>query len=170
MAIVGINGISTNGEHNIDVLLTFLRGRGFETVDVALPIRHAISAYWGHLVDVDKIYRASKDGDIAIAHSFGGPRVAEAMKYRHFDKVFFIRPAMSKNYVFNRGGIHCFYSADDMPVRFGAWLPFHPFGKAGIEGFTDPSVTNIESSGDHNADFTTHLHQTVDYIVKACTT
>jgi hypothetical protein len=166
MRIIGVNGIATHGENNIDILLARLRLHWYETVDVKLPKRHFISAWWGHVHDAKAIYDASEDGDVVIAHSFGGPRTVEAMHYRYFSQAFFIRPAMSKNHLFLRDEIYCFYSPDDTPVRIGAYLPFHPFGKAGIEGFSDPDAVNILSSGDHNADFHEHLDRTVDTIVK----
>jgi len=165
MRIVGVNGIATNGQGNIDVMLSYLSERGFETVDVDLPVRHTISAWWGHKLDAKAIMNATKDGDVVIAHSFGGPRVAEVMEYgRKFSAVFLFRPAMDQFYQFYQPNIYCFHSMDDWPVRIGAWLPWHPFGRAGTLGFRDPKVTNIESSGGHNADFTTHIHQRVDFV------
>ncbi|MCR9260763.1 MAG: hypothetical protein NXH95_13635 [Pseudomonadaceae bacterium] len=169
MRIVGVNGIATHGHGNIDVLLHRLDQLGHETVDVQLRKRHFISAWWGQKWDVESIYKASEDGDVVVAHSFGAPRVVEAMKYRHFSKVFLIRPAMSAKHVFARDEVYCFHSKDDWPVRIGSWLPWHPFGRAGVDGFTDPLVTNFPTSGGHNADFTTYLHQTVTYIADRLT-
>ena len=164
MRIVGVNGIASHGEHNIDILLARLALAGHETIDVPLPKRHFVSAWWGHKEDAEAIADFSQDGDIIIGHSFGGPRVAEAMMHRNYRQIFFIRPAMSKHYVFNRKGVYCFHSKQDWPVRVGALLPFHPFGKAGVDGFTDPCVKNIRSYGGHNADFDERLDMTVWHI------
>lgn len=166
--IAGVNGIATHGELNIDVLLARLSAHGLLTIDIPLPKRHFVSAWWGHKIDVERIYKGTVDGDIVVAHSFGCQRVAEAMKYRKFEKVFMIRPAMDRGYRFDRDGVYCFHSKDDLPLKIGSFLPCHPFGKAGLVGFDDKSVMNIKSEGHHNADFEERLDKTVEIILNEC--
>ena len=73
--------------------------------------------------------------------------------------VFMFRPAMNKKWKFDLSetNVYCIYSDDDYPILLGGWIPFHPFGHAGREGYTQKGVMNIESAGDHNADFGTEL-------------
>ena len=161
MNIVGVNGIATHGEGNIDLLLRHVRLRGWDTVDVPLPKRHFISAWWGHEKDGERIADYSKDGDVVVCHSYGGPRTAEAMLKRNYAAVIFINPAMDQYHPFARKGIYCLHSTDDWIVKVGSLIPYHPFGRAGVVGFRDPNVTNINIGGGHSHAFREHLMETV---------
>ena len=95
--VVGVNGINTHGENNIDLLLRDLELLGIETVDVRLPKRHALSARWGGREDGDLVAAASKEGDILVAHSFGAVRAWYAHKRKEYRAIILIAPAHSKN-------------------------------------------------------------------------
>lgn len=167
MKIVGVNGIATHGEGNIDILLRELDSLGFDTLDVKLPKRHVLSAWWGHKMDAVAIAEASNDGDVVVCHSFGGARTAQAMRIRNYKAVVFVNPAMTRFHRFNRDDIFCLHSKEDTTVKIGSWIPFHPFGRAGVDGFTDKSVNNIEITGGHNAAFEQHLQTTIDIVKRA---
>ena len=66
MKIIGVNGIATHGANNIDLMLRDLAERGWDTVDVRLPKRHFLSAYWGAAKDAQAIIDVSADGDAVI--------------------------------------------------------------------------------------------------------
>lgn len=152
MKVVGINGINTHGEGNIDLVLHLLEARGIETVDVTLPKRHTLSAWWGGRLDGRIVAQASDEGDILVAHSYGAIRAFYAHKLREYKAIFLIAPAQSSltNWQ-NPDRVVCYYSPVDWVVSLGALLPGHPFGRAGIEGYRQPGVTNVEVQGsDHN--------------------
>ena len=167
MKIIGVNGIATDGAGNTDVLLKRLARLGYDTVDVQLPKRHFFSARWGAKKDAQLVVDNSDDGDVVVAHSFGCLRTAFAMRRRSYRAVFLIAPAMSKNYRFPMSStdIYAFHSREDMAIRAGALLLFHPFGLAGRHGFNDPMVTNVHRAGGHNSYFEEGLNETVSYIV-----
>ena len=137
MRIVGVNGIGTHGEGNIDVLLAEMQRRGLDTIDVHLPRRHAFSARWGAREDGYRVADASQDGDIVVAHSFGCLRTWHAHRVRDYKAIFLIAPAQSRDDEWRSPRrTHCYYSPGDWVVKLGARLLFHPFGAAGVEGYS----------------------------------
>lgn len=173
MKIIGVNGINTHGAGNTDVMLAELQKLGYDVLDVHLPKRHFITARWGAAKDAEAIHQFAEDGDVIVAHSFGCLRAAKAMEIARseglkYSTVFMFRPAMSRHYRFNGlardTDVYCFFSYDDIPIMIGSWLIGHPFGAAGRAGFSDPSVINMRSAGDHNADFDARLQRNVEFI------
>lgn len=164
--ICGVNGIASNGEANIDLLLDVLADRGHEVIDIKLPVRQWFSARWGGCADGQLVAQHASDGDIIVAHSFGCLRAWYAHNVRHFSAVVCIAPAMSDaaEWLYPRR-IHCFYSKKDLAIRIGARLLFHPFGAAGSKGFTQNGVRNVEKRAGHNDYFKGELLMEVaDYV------
>ena len=164
MNVVGVNGINTNGEKNVDLVLNALAERGIGTVDVRLPKRHTFSAWWGAKKDARAIAAHSEDGDVLVAHSFGCLRAAHAMQIKNYSAVFMIAPAMRKGWQFDSPGrVWCFYSPLDWVVLLGSMIPFHPFGRAGFLGFDqlEPHGHNIIVKSDHDDYFGGELFETV---------
>lgn len=158
--IVGVNGINTHGQANVDLVLHELARRGFETVDVQLPRRHWFSARWGARDDGYLVAEASADGDVVVAHSFGALRAWYADRVRSYKAIICIAPAMSKRTEWtNPRRVHCYHSGGDWIVKLGSRLPFHPFGRAGIEGFDQlvPFGTNHRVKSDHDDYFDRQL-------------
>ena len=131
-------------------------------IDVILPRRNFIGARWpkNARFDAKLIFQATAHVDEpldVIAHSYGAYRALLAAERRHFRTLWLFRPACNDNYkldkIPNAPVIYCFYSRQDMAVRIGSWLPFHPFGRAGTHGMADPGVYNVESQGRHSDDF-----------------
>lgn len=181
MKIIGVNGIGSHGEGNIDLFLGDLAELGYETLDLRLPKRHFVSAWWGASADAKLIVDESEDGDVLLCHSFGCLRGAKAMRQRSYSAIFMFRPAMSRLYRFPQRAttVYCFHSTEDLALRVGRWIPFHPFGKAGLTGFDRPptefpAVFNVQSWGDHNADFEGHRRGDnvglVDQLIRKATT
>lgn len=153
MAIVLVNGINTHGEGNVDLLGRELHERGHDIVDVRLPKRHTISAWWGAAKDAEAILKMSSEGDVIVGHSFGCLRAAHAMKKREYKAAFMIAPAMRKSWQFeNPARVWCFYSPSDWVVWLGSLIPGHPFGKAGVRGYLQLEAYghNIEMQSDHD--------------------
>lgn len=162
MTVVLVNGIRTHGAGNVDRLMPRLESRGHRVIDVALPKRGHLSARWkaNALLDAQIIYQATEGegGDLhVVAHSYGCWRALLSAERRRFKSLWLFRPALSRNYnlaqIPNAPRVYCFHSKGDMAVRIGSWLPFHPFGRAGTHGMTDPAVMNIQSYGSHAKDF-----------------
>jgi hypothetical protein len=166
MRIVGVNGIATDGAGSIDLLLLELAERGHVVIDVPLPKRHFVSARWGACPDGQLVAQRARDGDIVVAHSFGCLRTFHAHKVRNFAAVVCIAPAMSDaaEWLYPER-VHCFHSRRDWAVRFGSMLLFHPFGPAGVRGFIQDGITNIERQCGHSDYFAgERLTELADYV------
>jgi hypothetical protein len=154
MRVVGVNGINTHGENNVDRVLEACADRGLETVDVRLPKRHWFSARWGGRPDGEKVAAESQEGDILVCHSFGAVRAFHAHKLVEYRAIICIAPAAPARMQWrNPDRVWCYYSAADWAVRIGSWLPRHVFGRAGLSGFSDPRVKNIEVPGAGHSDY-----------------
>ena len=168
MRVVGVNGINTHGVGNIDLVLATMRNRGLETVDVPIPVRHTWTARWTAKSDARTVAWLSEDGDIAVCHSRGAHVMHHAHKLREFKAIICIAPACSKNLEWrNPSRVWCYYSPSDWVVRLGSLLPFdHPFGAAGVEGFSQPGTHNYKMHSDHDDYFDpkTHLGVICDQI------
>lgn len=157
-AVVGINGIRTHGERNIDLLLHELHIRDVPVRDVQLPYRHWMSARWGGRHDGHIVAENSNDGDILVAHSYGAVRAYYAQRLREYKAIVCIAPAASRNTEWNNPGrVWCYYSPSDWVVSIGSRLPLHVFGAAGNFGFADPRVHNIEMKSSHGGYFDAQL-------------
>lgn len=162
MRIVGVNGILSHGEHNIDPLLDELARRGLAVRDVHLPFRTWVSARWNGCRDGQIVAQQSRDGDVIVAHSFGCLRAWNAHQVRDYKAIVCIAPAMSDRAQWRDPSIvHCFYSRKDLAIKIGALLLFHPFGAAGTKGFRQKGVTNREFEAGHNDYFRGALLQIV---------
>ena len=151
MKIVGVNGINTHGEGNIDLVLCEMAKRGHQTWDVELPLRHWFSARWGGRADGDLIARESQDGDILVAHSFGAVRAYYAHKKVEYKAIVLIAPAQGRGVEWwYPDRVFCFHSPKDWVVEIGALLAFHPFGRAGTRGYTQEGIINYERDSDHD--------------------
>jgi len=171
--ILGVNGIKTHGKSTTDRTLIRLESLGYKTHDVNQPIRHSWDARWKKKKDAKAIIEVAEDGDAIICHSYGGIKTAIAMEGIDFSAVFFFRPAMGRNYDFpgwQGTKIYCIHSKADMALWAGSVLLFHPFGLAGVYGFTDPFVNNVETQGGHSVDFEDrNIDRWVKFIDKALT-
>jgi hypothetical protein len=157
--IIGVNGIHSTGQSTTDLALSELRYRGFETLDLKQPVRSAWDARFKASKDAWDIVGYAEDGDVALAHSYGGLKTALAARFVKFKAIFLFRPAMSRWHRFSKVSretkIHCIYSKQDYTILMGAMLLHHPFGLAGARGFKSPYVQNHRSHGSHGHDFKT---------------
>lgn len=171
MKILGVNGIWTHGENNIDKLLAVLAWKDYKVKDIYNKKRGPFWARFKADNDACPVIKASSPGDVIIAHSYGCLKALEAAKYVKYKALFLIAPAASRKYDMNQidpeTKIYCFYSKKDYTVLLGSLLLFHPFGPAGMKGFTDPRVENLEYYGDHGHYFQGEiLHKVGNYIHK----
>lgn len=152
--IVGVNGIWSHGEENIDLLLYELNKLGYPIIDVFNDNSGPFRARFSAKKDAKEVIRVSQDGDILIAHSYGCLKAAYAMQQIKYAQVYMFRPAMSRKWKAPQGTITtCIYSKNDLAILVGSWLLFHPFGAAGRKGFDDSNILNIQSTGGHSEDF-----------------
>ena len=166
MKIIGVNGINTHGEGNIDLLMQCLADKGHECIDIQLPMRRTISSRWAADDDGEVIKDFSEPGDVLVSHSFGCLRAAYAMMEVDYSAVFLFNPAMDRRWDFSYtdADIFCFHSLDDWVIFFGSMLAFHPFGLAGRVGFEDEDVYNIRVKGGHNAMFKSYLDESAAFV------
>lgn len=153
--IVLANGINTHGRGNVDKLGHVLATKyAHKVIDVRLPKRHTISAWWGGRDDGQKIASYSRDGDILVCHSFGAVRGWYAHKYREYKAIICIAPAHGKNVEWYNGNrVWCYHSPADWIVWLGSKVPWHPFGKAGVAGYSQVGVHNINCRGADHDDY-----------------
>src|SRR5690606_14446849 len=89
-----------------------------------------------------------------------------AHQVRDYKAIVCIAPAMDPGMQWRHPErVHCFHSPKDWVVRLGSILVWHPFGPAGVRGFTQEGVTNIEKHCGHNGYFEgALLYELADYI------
>lgn len=154
MKIIGVNGIRTHGEANIDLLLGEMKRRGFETIDVRLPMRNVFTARFGAKKEGELIADHSDDGDIIVMHSHGNNRGWHAHQIRNYALIVCIAPAMSRRAKWrNPERVYCWHSREDWAVRLGSILPLHIFGPAGAYGFLQPGINNRSAPGAGHGDY-----------------
>ena len=146
--IVLVHGIRSDGTNNVDVVGDELRRLGHVVVDVQTPVRHTWSARWSAKKDARQVAAASREGDILVAHSYGNLIAWHAHKMQNYEAVFCIAAAMSKNAIWRHPKrVFCYHSNTDGALKLGAALLWHPFGRAGLDGFTQRGVTNLPYHG-----------------------
>ena len=170
MKVLGANGIWSTGEGSTDKVLELLSEKyHYTTLDINSKIRNPFTARYKALEDASKIIEKAEDGDIIIAHSYGCLKALEAGKAIDFSHIFLLGAAVDQHY--DLTGIDSYtriwnlYSKGDWAVRFGSWLALHPFGKAGVRGFSSKRAVNVERKGGHNSYFKgSDLHTNVNFI------
>ena len=169
MKILGVNGIWTHGEGNIDKLLRVFAWKDYKVKDIRNKKRGPFWARFKADNDAAEILKHSHPGDVVLAHSYGCLKALEAAKYLKYKALFLIAPAAERDYDMSKidpeTKIYCFHSPKDYTIWLGSFLVLHPFGLAGVKGFTDPRVNNIEYNGDHGHYFHGEtLHRLANYI------
>ncbi|MEM7217726.1 MAG: hypothetical protein AAF515_05135 [Pseudomonadota bacterium] len=161
MTVWGVPGIFSKGIDSTTAFLRHLqvpmRERGERVADAELPVRNWFGARWQWREDAESLSELTHDGDSIVAHSFGCLRACEAAKLGvRYRLLFLVAPAMSRRYDFTEildAGtvVVCLHSKSDRAITWGALLPWHPFGRAGRNGFNEPGVIHHRNdSNDHN--------------------
>lgn len=149
--VAGINGINTHGQANVDVVLSHLRSRDIPTIDVSLPMRNWISARWGGRKDAEAIVEQVPAGAVLVAHSFGAVRARLAHWLQEFSAIILIAPADGRSATWrNPSRVWCYHSRSDLAVLAGSVLPFHVFGRAGLDGYKQAGVHNRRVDSSHS--------------------
>ena len=151
MKVIGIPGIHSRGKDSTIRVLVELDKLGHRILPLVLGNRNILNARWKTKRDVDEIVKFSEPGDILVAHSRGCILAGHAAQRVEYSHIFVLAPAMSKNWEwFNPRRVTCFHSKGDWVVKLGSRLLFHPFGLAGVVGYTQHGVQNIGVSSDHD--------------------
>lgn len=139
MAILGINGIRSDGAQQTDKLLAKLVD--YETIDTAYPLTSILRARPHYFKQSDAkllIQKYYQEGDHVVAHSRGCLVNHEMMvQGAKFDTVFWFRPAMNIDFLIPPEGckrLYVIYSPDDRAIWWGSKLWWHDFGNAGRLG------------------------------------
>ena len=127
MRFLGLNGILSDGSDSTDLMGAEFEAKGYDFLDVDLPVRGVWSARKKTKEDTARLLDVVEPGDSIYAHSRGGLVVAEAMKHFAFRSVFLFRPAMSRNYQFTKRldqKIYCIHSYQDIAIIFWSTVRF----------------------------------------------
>lgn len=154
MKIVLVHGINTDGTENVDRTRPRLEELGFDVVDAPTKKRNPFTARFCGKRDSRVVIDCSSDGDILVCHSYGNIVGWYAHRIRDYAAIFCIAPAQSKNVQWNNPNrVHCYYSKDDKALKAGAWMLWHPFGRAGLVGYTQPGVNNVRNVEFDHSDY-----------------
>lgn len=160
-----VNGINTHGKNNVDLLGRDLLEEGLQVQDIRLPRVNWFRARWVSHRDGETIAASTHNGDVLIAHSFGAVRAWNAHNLRDYKAIFLIAPAQSCKVKWKHPNrVFCFHSKADWVVKLGSALAFHPFGTAGLRGYWQDGITNVDMTGygaDHNDYFTSRLRKII---------
>lgn len=153
MRIVTINGILTDGTGNVDTIGQALQAAGVPWVDASYPTVNPLTARWRANGIMRSIAPWMREDDVIVCHSFGCVIGGLLMDVVPVKAAYLIAPAASRRWNFDKVKgdpmITAYWSPEDTAVRVGSWLPFHPFGAAGTEGYTSARVRNVETDSDH---------------------
>ena len=154
MKIVLVHGINTVGTDNIDRTQKKLEALGLEVVDAPTKKRNPFTARWMGKRDAKVVQDCSADGDILVCHSYGNIVGWHAHKHIDYRAIFCIAPAQSKDVKWiHPNRVHCYFSEDDRALKVGSLMLYHPFGRAGLVGYTQPGVNNVPSHGLDHSDY-----------------
>lgn len=143
-----VNGISTDGEGNVDELAKSLRHFGLKVGDPVLPRRNATTArmFWRRDIKVLTEYCQSHELKLIAGHSYGGFRILKTAEQHEFDVIVLFAPAIEHDYdlsdVIGNPTIVVIHSHNDRAIWLGSKLWFHFFGEAGRRGLTSPKNPN----------------------------
>lgn len=169
MKIITVNGISSDGSKNTDLIGQDLHEFcGYDVFDCNQKIRHtwSVRSKKNRYEDARGVADVIEQGDWIIAHSYGGYKSSKALKMCALDSIIpagliMLNPAVSRSYYerarilrYTTTQIYCFHSMDDWAIWWGGQLWGHEFGTAGRKGFKGDRVNNFEIVGGHSDSFT----------------
>lgn len=165
--VILINGILTHGEGNVDVLGARLAARGYQVEDTWHEKVNPITARWRGISIARSKANWIEDGDIIVAHSFGCVITRHLLHMVDVDVAgaYLIAPADGERKSWEDAQVRtvfCYHSPEDWTVRLGSWLWFHVFGSAGLNGYEDERVVNVEMESDHNDYFKSPLVEEIE--------
>lgn len=146
--VLGVNGIHSHGINGTAAVLGQLVTLGHEVRDYRYPKRNALTVWpqanrWD---DAEGLMTLAEPGDHLVCHSYGCLIALEAMAMgAEFGLVFMFNAAASSDRrpwwpLHPRAAEKVFvvYNPEDKALRWGARIPFHPFGKLGYKGYRGP--------------------------------
>ena len=158
MRIVLVHGISTKGADNTDRLATALVERGMRVLPVKYKPVSALSAPRRADEIARQVRNYAMPGDAAVAHSFGCLVLYEAMRQgARFGPVVFFSAAMEQDVCFPPEGMARLLNVChpyDKALTAGRWLPWHPFGLLGRDGYAgviDSRISEEQSTAEVGA-------------------
>lgn len=170
--ILGVSGIHSHGFDGTDKVLIDLEKIGYQTTDYDHPKRNTLTV-WPPKTrrdDAKGLLSVMDRGDSVVAHSYGCLIVLEAMRLgAEFNQVFFFGAAATSDKppwfpLLPRSCKRMFvvYNPEDKALKWGAMIPFHPFGKLGYKGYRgahDSRIVNIPALMDNDgSNHNSHLN------------
>ncbi len=140
--IIIVHGILTHGG-GIDKFGRALEKEGFNVRYFDYPKRFPLMLYlpWIYRGDGKRLRNFANPGDHVIAHSYGCAVWQQSIKVgARWGKCFLFAGACTSNRMdYPEGCMErtvVVYNPLDKALWWGAWLPFHIFGKMGLHGYT----------------------------------
>lgn len=165
MKIIGLQGVYSDGQKNIDRLLNRLSRHNYKTsafkYTLSIPDTYSESELNEILDRVDPI---CEDGDVIIAHSAGcllAALLLERLKKRNITipVVWFFNAGIDVDYKFsdNVGIIYSVVDPNDTVIALANFLPCNNVGSMGQAGYSGPNSNVIDLSYEYG-DSTTLLN------------
>lgn len=141
--VVVVHGIHTHGDNGIDRLGKLLEEAGHDVIYFEYPHRFALQLYSKkvRVLDGRALRQSAPEGAHVIAHSYGAEVWINSIKAgAKWGRCFIFSGACTSdqyNYptdAFKRA--YMIYNPADIALWFGALLPFHPFGRLGLRGYS----------------------------------
>ena len=87
-----------------------------------------------------------REDDILLGHSNGGTLVHMISKLTKIRGAILVNAALGTDKVPDADFVHVYFNKGDIVAKLSSWVPFHPWGNMGGEGYKgdDPRVTNID--------------------------
>ena len=152
MAIVIVHGINTHGG-GIDQFGLKLQTLGYDVRFYEYQKRHFWS-YWNRRTmaqDVGSLINQCDEGDDIICHSNGAVIWQESIKagFKWRRCMVFGGAGTSDQMIYPPDAFESarvYYNPEDTAIKWGARIPWHPFGKLGRIGYAGPKdkrITNV---------------------------
>jgi hypothetical protein len=143
MAIVVVHGIHNNvSTGHARTFGEGLKARGFNVVYFAYPYRHAFQQWFKAIPRSDgrSLAHVMMNGDDIVCHSNGALVWQESIVAgAKWDRcLIFAGAATSDGFYYPDDSLkqaRIVYNPEDMMLKIGAALPFHPYGKLGLQGY-----------------------------------
>lgn len=155
MRVILVHGINTKGTKNTDRLAAALVDRGLRVLPVKYAPVNAITAPRRAPEIARQVRNYALPGDAIVAHSFGCLVAYTAMEQgARFGPVVFFSAAMEQEVCFPADGMKALLNVThpyDKALTVGKWLPWHPFGLLGRDGYAgviDSRITEEQSTAE----------------------
>lgn len=155
--------VADGGAGTVGRLTPYLQAAGFTVKPFRYGWRGLLGVRFGNGGIARLLNDAMNPGDLAIGHSNGCAIIHRAAKNygAPFGPIAYLNPALDRDALLPPQIPHLavWHSPSDRPVAWARWLPFHPWGDMGADGYRgyyDPRITNHNKQTDYPLSSRTH--------------